>query len=695
MEVANLKKNLYTLALILSLVLAPTPVLADEGMWTLDNLPLAALKSNYSFVPPDGWTEKVRLASVRLNDGGSGSFITPTGLLLTNHHMAVGQLQKMSNSRMDYVRDGYYARTLADEMRCPDLEVNVLMDMKDVTGRVNEARKNLSGQAALKALKAEISRIEKENLEKTGLRSEVVSLYQGGEYWLYSSKKYTDLRLVFAPEKQMAFFGGDSDNFTYPRHDLDFAIFRVYENDKPLSTSNFFRMNPRGAGEHELVFVSGHPGSTSRLLTVSQYLLQRDILYPERIKALKRRISLLENYALKGGEEQRRAATLIYGAQNALKALSGEYAGLRDPHLLNMFRNRENEFREKVKNNPSFIPAVKNSWAVVDKAMKANRELFKLLNYRTFRGLRLPTMAADIVLCIQESGKPDVERLDGYHDSQIESLRFRLLSPAPFYLDLEKIFLADAIKESREGLGGDDPFVRILLGGKSPEERARELVEGSRLTDPEVRKNLLDGGPKALAASNDPLIRLALELSPLLREKVRLREKKIESVAIPALEMIARARFILYGKTTYPDATFTLRLAYGKVDGYPMNGTQAQPWTTFYGLYDRSAGFGGQKEYALSPRFREKESALNHSCPLDFVLSADIIGGNSGSPVLNSKLECVGVVFDGNIESLAGRFVYDIEKNRAVAVHAGAVIETLRNMYDAGPLVEEILTADN
>ncbi|MFH0803087.1 MAG: S46 family peptidase [bacterium] len=685
-----MKKFIMFIAVVLALVLNWKIASAEEGMWTLDNLPLKQLEQSYGFVPSPRWIEHVRLASVRIGDGGSGSFISPGGLVLTNHHVAVGQLQKMSTQEKDYVKDGFYAGTKAEEIKCPDIELNVLASMENVTERVMKSVSGLAGETALKARKKEIAAIEKESLDRTGLLPEVVPLYKGGEYWLYSYKKYRDVRLVFAPEKQIAFFGGDSDNFTYPRHDLDFALFRVYEDGRPLSVENYFKLQPAGAGDGELVFITGHPGSTSRLFTCSQLFFERDINYPSYLENLYRKIALLSGYSEKGPEERRRAATLMFGLQNSFKALSGEYQGLKNPRLSKEFTAREKNLRELVNKNSVLKKDVADSWGAISRVMLTLRKKFNDLKYRSFRGYRLPDIATAIVFYSKEISKPDGERLNGFHEAQLDTLKYRLLSPAPFYLDLEELMLADWMKLASEKLGGNDGFIKTMLGGKSPEERARELIQDTKLYDLSSRKALLEGGAEAVSKSTDPLIRLAVEMEPSLRAMIEWKEKTIDSVVTPASEKIAQARFKIYGKSTYPDATFTLRLTYGKVMGYPMNGTMAPPWTTFYGLYDRYQGFGRKGDWSLPLRFVEKEKSLALETPLDFVSTCDIIGGNSGSPVINRDLELVGLVFDGNIESLAGRFAYDMVANRAVSVHAGAILEALNKIFDARPLVEEI-----
>ena len=665
--------------------------LADEGMWTFDNPPLKQLKERYGFEPTHTWLDHVRLASARFNDGGSGSFVSPHGLVLTNHHVALGQLQKVSSPTKDYVKDGFYARTEAEELKCPDLEINVLVNMENATARVRGAVKpGMSDEAALKARKAEIASIEKESLEKTGLRSDVISLYQGGEYWLYQYKKYTDMRLVFAPEQQTAFFGGDPDNFTYPRYDIDFALFRVYENGKPVENHDYLKWNAKGAGDGELVFVSGNPGSTSRDETMAQIETEKDYDLPLVLKALGRLQEAATQYAAQGTEQARQATNTIFGIANSLKAYDGRAKGLADKELIAKMQNDETSFRAKVASNPEWQKAYGGAWDAIAQAEVKHREMVKMVRFYGLRGSRLEGIALAIVQYVAEVKKPDGERLEGYHDSQVESLRFRLFSPAPVYPGFEKAMLTAGLQLAQEGLGADDPFVNAVLGSRLPSDVVTEAVDGTKLADPAFRKSLVEGGEAAVHASTDPMIVLARKVDPFDRQRIKSLEDNVESVETPAGEKIGQARFAVYGKSLYPDATFTLRLGYGAVKGYPMNGTEAPPITTFYGLYDRAYSFGLKFPFNLPARYMERRNRLDLSGPVDFVNTCDIIGGNSGSPVINKAGELVGLIFDGNIESLVGDFVYYEVNNRAVAVHSGAIIQVLRQMYDASPLADEL-----
>lgn len=681
--------NIFLLLLIFTSI--SIIAFADEGMWTFDNPPTEQLKEKYGFTPTQEWLDQVRLASVRFMDGGSGSFVSPNGLVMTNHHVAVGQLQKISTEEKNYVNTGFFTSKMADEHKCPDLEVNVLISMDDVTQRVRSAmQEDMDEVEALKARKSEIAKIEKESLDETGLRSNVISLYHGGEYWLYRYKKYTDVRLVFAPERQAAYYGGDFDNFTYPRYDLDVAFFRVYEDDKPVKSKHYFKWNSNGAAEDELVFVPGNPGSTDRLYTYSRLEFQRDFNYPLYLKYIDRRLQILHEYMKKGPEQERRALVQIFGLENGKKALTGELNGLLDEDLMAKRKNDEANFRKLIAENPEWENEYGDAWDTIDKTIEKNVSIAKERFYQRIFGSKMAGFAQTIVRYVTEVPKPDGERLDGYHDSELPQLKFRLLSPAPIYRDLEEALLAGALQMSLNELTPDDEFIKIVLGDRTPEEVAKELINSTQLDDIDLRKKLIEGGEEAVNASSDPLIVLARNLDPMMRASEKWYRENIESVLTPASEKIAKAHFAVYGKDTYPDATFTLRLAYGTVKGYPMNGTIAPYKTTLYGLFDRSLSFDQKGDFSLPQRFWDRQKKLDLSTPVNFVSTCDIIGGNSGSPVINKKAEIVGLIFDGNIESLPGRFVYDEVKSRAVAVHSAYITEAVKKLYKCKNLAKEI-----
>ena len=672
------------------LLAAGSVIHAEEGMWTFDNPPLKQLAAKYNFHPTQEWLDHVRLSSVRLNDGGSGSFISPDGLLLTNHHVARGQLQKNSTADHDYVRDGFYASTLDAEMKSPDLEVNVLVGMTDVTARVQGAAKGIADEAkALKAREAEIAAIEEESTKKTGWRSDVVSLYHGGEYWLYQYEKYTDVRIVFAPEQQAAFFGGDPDNFTYPRYDLDMAIFRVYKDGKPLNTPHYLHWSAKGAAPGELVFVSGNPGSTERNDTMAQLLVERDVRGPAITEYIERRIDSAQAFAAQGPEQARLVGSTIFFMQNGLKVYQGRAQALADPAILEKKKAEEADFRAKVDANPEWKKEYGDAWSTIASAEeKVKPEIKFVLFHRT--DSQLFNTALNIVQYVAEIKKPDGERLDQFHEAGLESLRYRMYSPATIYPATEKLYMSTDLKLAQEKLGKDDAYVQAILQGGDADKSVAALVDGTKLADPAVRKALVEGGEAAVAASTDPMIVAARRVDPIVRETTRRLKDTVESVLTPAGEKLGKARFLIYGKDAYPDATFPLRLSYGTVKGYPYNGTIAPPFTTFYGLYDRAASFSNQTPFDLTPKEAAALSKVDLTTPFDFVSTNDIIGGNSGSPVINRDGELVGLGFDGDIESMAGDFEYDGTRNRTVAVHSSGMIEGLRKFYGANALADEL-----
>lgn len=672
---------------------APAPRLqADEGMWTFDNLPVKLLKEHYGFAPTARWIEHLQKASVRFNDGGSGAFVSKDGLVLTNHHVALGQLQKMSSPGKDFVKDGFFAKSAADEIKCPDLEINVLVSLENVTARVLQAVNPKSADKDQnEARKAEIARVTKDSMDKTGLRSDVVELYQGGEYWLYRYRKYTDMRLVMAPEIQAAFYGGDLDNFTYPRCALDFAFFRVYEDGNPVRPEHFLAWSRGGAADGELTFVTGHPGHTDRLMTVAQLESERDGGLPLYLDVARQKLRDYRDYAARGAEQARRAKDRIFGVENAIKAVSGEHEGLLEPSLIKAKKADEDALRKAAaQSRNAEVRAAKASWDKIAAAQRKFNARRLQITYRRYDPTKVAGLAAQIVRYVAEVAKPNDKRWEEYRESNLESLRFRLFSPAPLYPDMEEFLFARTLEDALATLGPNDAFVKAALGGRRPAAVARELIAGTKLFDPRSRKTLVEGGEKAVAASADPLIAWARRLDPLYRAQRKWYEDEIESVLVAEGNRIAKARFAVYGKSAYPDATFTLRLSYGKVAGYETGTTLVAPFTTFYGLYDRALGHGEKPPFDLAPRVKAARGKLDLSAKVNFVTTNDIIGGNSGSPVVNAKGEYVGLIFDGNIPSLVGRYAYDNARNRAVAVHSSGIVEAMRTIYGMDALADEL-----
>jgi len=665
---------------------------SDEGMWTFDNLPVKALQERYSFTASAEWLDHARLSSVRFNDGGSGAFVSPDGLVLTNHHVALGQLQKVSTAERDFVKDGFYARKAQEELKCPDLELNVLQSSEEVTARVlAKIDPKASEKERNEARKAEMARIEKESTDATGLRSDVVELYQGGEYWLYRYKKFKDIRLVMAPEAQAAFYGGDPDNFTFPRYDLDFAFFRVYEDGKALKPAHWLRWSKAGAGDGELVFVTGHPGSTDRLKTGRQLRFERELRQPLRLKMLGRRRAAYYAYSARGVEQTRRAKDRIFSVENSIKAISGEAAALKTPELRGGKEQDEAAFRALVAKDPKLASAYGDSWDKLAKATDAVETRYKQLFYRQrMFGSKLADFAGMIVRLTAEVEKPNEKRYEEFRDSALDSLKFRLFSPAPVYADMEEALLADILGEALEELGPADPHVKAALGGGEPKAVAAGLIGATKLTDAAERKRLVEGGAKAVEASTDPLIVWARALDPHYRELRDWYEGSIQPIEVFEGNKIAKARFAVYGKSVYPDATFTLRLSYGKVAGYDQ-GTNRIPYkTAFGGLYARASEFDGKPPFDLPARVSKARSKVDLDAPLNLVTTNDIIGGNSGSPVINRDGEYVGLIFDGNIQGLVGRYGYAEDQARAVAVHSAGILEALKSIYGMDAIVAEL-----
>jgi hypothetical protein len=679
----------------LSLGLVMTaPLHSDEGMWLFNNPPKKYLKEKHNFDVTPQWLEHVQKSSVRFNSGGSGSFVSADGVVMTNHHVAADTLQKISTKDRDYIATGFYAKSREEEIKSPDLELNVLMSIEDVTDKVNAAVKpGMSPAEAQKARRAVMNTLEKESLEKTGLRSDVVTLYQGGQYHLYRFKKYTDVRLVFAPEKDIAFFGGDPDNFEYPRYDLDVAFFRVYEDGKPVKPEHYLKWNEKGAQDGELIFVSGHPGRTDRLNTVTHLEFLRDRDLPTRLNLIRRREVLLKTFSDRSLENARRAQDELFSYQNSRKARLGMLAGLQDPALFKQKVADEKALREKVQSDSRLREKYGDAWDQVAAAIQAWRPIY-FRHYLLERGAafnsELFSIARNLVRMAEETQKPNAERFREYSDAALESLKLELFSEAPIYEDFETAKLAESLSMFIELAGANDEVVLDVLAGKSPQERAAELVQKTRLRDVAVRKKLAEGGLKAIEASDDPMIQLARKVDAPARQVRKTYEEKVDEALRQAYSKIANARFAVYGSSLYPDATFTLRLAFGLVKGYEESG-QKLPWaTTMGGAYTHAANHGNKEPFVLPKSWIERKDKINLDTPFNFVSTADIIGGNSGSPVVNRQGEVVGLIFDGNIQSLVLDFMFTEEQARATSVHTAAITEALRKVYDAQGIVDEL-----
>jgi len=666
---------------------------ADEGMWLYNDAPYQLLKDRYGFEPTSAWLEHIQKSSVRFNSGGSGSFVSEDGLIISNHHVGADALQKFSDAQHNYYRDGFYARSRKEEKRCLDLELNVLMSIEDVTDRINASVKpDTTPEGAFVARRAAMAEIEKESLEKTGLRSDVVTLYQGGRYHLYRFKKYTDVRLVFAPEQQIAFFGGDPDNFEYPRFDLDICLFRAYENGKPARVDHYLKWSSRGVSKGDLVFVSGHPGSTSRQLNMAELEYLRDIDFPYVLQRLNSLEVMLLAYSARSEENARRAKDTLFGVQNSRKARQGMFAGLLDPRLMKQKQNDEQALRATVTHDPNAQEAL-SSWELIADAQQViahNAQQYNLLEGAHAFNSTLFNISRTIVRAVEEKAKPNGERLREFRDSNLESLEFQLFSEEPLYDDFEQVKLADSLTWLAKQLGYSNPLVQKVLAGRPPRNRAAELVLGTKLKDVALRRKLYTGTATDVEGANDPMIELARMVDAEARTVRKIIETQDE-IKRQAHAKIAQVRFALEKNSSYPDATFTLRLAFGTVRGYEENG-QAVPFqTTFAGLYERAAAHYYKLPFDLPRRWIDRKNKLNFNTPFNFVSTADIIGGNSGSPVINRQGEFVGIIFDGNLQSLVLDFAYTDVQARAISVNSQAIIEALRKVYGATELADEIV----
>jgi hypothetical protein len=667
---------------------------ADEGMWLYSAPPREQIKKKYGFDVTDAWLQHLMQSSVRFNSGGSGSFVSGDGLVITNHHVGADSLQKMGSKDHNYLRDGFYAKTAADEIKCNDLELNVLQSIEDVTTRVNAAiPPGATGGDAALARRKIFAEIEKESKDKTGLRSDVVTLYQGGQYHLYRFKRYTDIRLVFAPESQIAFYGGDPDNFEFPRYDLDICLFRVYENDRPLKPANFLKWSAAGAKDGELVFVSGHPGRTSRLLTVPELAYLRDNRIPFTQQFLKRREVLLTSWSGRSQENARRAREDLFGIQNSRKVYDGEQAALQDPSFFGAKVAAENAFKKLLGDKPNGAEAL----AAFDRIEQAQKAIAVIaLRQRLLEGglgfnAESFNLARTLLRAGDERPKPNGERLPEFSDAKRESFEQELFSDKPIYTDFEILTLSDSLTLLTEQLGYNDPMVQSILAGKSPRDRAAELINGTKVRDIPFRKKLYEGGAAAVAAARDPMIEVTRLIDGESRAVRKVAEAQSE-IKQQAQAIIGKARFAVEGTGNYPDATFTLRLSYGTVKGYEENGENVAPITTIGGLYQRSADQLDKPPFDLPPRWVAKKAALDLSTPFNFVSTNDIIGGNSGSPIVNRAAEFTGIIFDGNIQSLSADFGYEDKQSRALSVHSAGILEALKKVYEVPALVNELVT---
>lgn len=663
----------------------------DEGMWTFNDFPKDKVKP-YGFTPDDKWLTHVRSAAIRIAGGCSGSFVSPEGLVMTNHHCVHECVQNLSTADKDFVKAGFFAKTLADEPKCPAMEIDALIDISNVTDRLGKATAGLTDAKYIDALKAETAKIEKECAPDASLRCEVVSLWQGGRYDLYKYKRYQDVRLVMAPEFDAAFFGGDPENFMFPRFDLDMGFARVYENDKPAKTPDYFPFSPAGPKDGDLTFVPGNPGGTDRGLTTAELEFERDVYLPLGIERLSELRGAISEFQHRGDEARRISTDELFSIENRLKAYKGRVEALRDKDFFAAHDAQERAFRDRIAKDAALQKNYGGAWDAIAKAMVRKKQIY--LRYATLergRGFEcdLFAIARKLVRGADERPKANEKRLEEYTDAALPELTADLFSTAPIDDDFEIMRLSHALTKLRENLGARDPLVKKVLGKDTPDEVATRLVKGTKLKDLAVRKQLWDGGKKAVAASTDPMIVFAKLVDADSRAVRKVSDDEVDAVEKKNSELINHARFELEGTSNYPDATFTLRLSYGTVTGYEENGAQVKPFTNFAGGFDLATG---KFPYALPDSWyaAKKSGKLKLTTPLNFVTSNDIIGGNSGSPVINKDAQIVGLVFDGNIQSLGGEYFFDPKVNRTVAVDSAAIMEALRHIYAADRLADEL-----
>jgi hypothetical protein len=657
-------------------------------MWTFEAPPLDYWKARYGFAPTKAWLDHVRLASIRLPNCSS-SFVSSRGLVMTNHHCARECITAVSTPDSNFQEIGFVAKTQAEERKCPGLFVDQLKSIDDVTDRVQHAITATTSARQVAQRSAAIDSIEKGCETDSTTQCQVITYYQGGAYSLYRFKRFSDLRLVMAPEEAISFFGGDPDNFTYPRYDLDLSLMRVYENDQPYQPKDYLKWSREGAKEGDPVFVTGNPGSTGRLLTVAQMEYLRDVQYPAQLAAYDRNLAVLRELAQKDETTRRAVENDIFSLENSKKAVTGYLSGLQDSSLMAKKRAFERDFRRRIAADPKLKARYGTSWDAIATSQKQLAGLAKQQRWYSFGGSPLLNVAGGLVRIPEQAKLPDSLRLPQYRGQGLENIKNSIMGEVPTTPDQDREMLQAWLTQASKDLPLSDPYLTAFLGGRSPEVAAEVAVNGTKLADSAYRASLLQGGSAAVASSKDPLLVLARKLNPIAM-RVQQRAARLQDVASANAEKVGRAIFAAYGRSLPPDATFSLRISDGVVKSFPMNGTIAPYRTSFYGLYGRSAEFDDKPPFKLPERWKTHRDRLDLSVPLDFVTTNDIIGGNSGSPVINKNAEVVGLIFDGNIEQLPNRFLYTDEASRAVAVHSRGLTEALRKVYEADRIADEL-----